>query len=163
MTNLKRNLIIGVVFIVLLCISFAFGRYSKKADVVTQIKTVEVIKEVKIKDTSLDKKNNRQTHTIITENPDGTKITEIWEINKDTIVIHDKEIVEKEIAKKEELINIIKTSNPQWLASGGYGFNFNDKRPVYTLGINRRILGPVFIGLEGNSDKVLSGIITVEF
>jgi hypothetical protein len=163
MSNLKSKLIFVGIIIVLLGISFAVGRYTKKADVVTQIKTVEVIKEVQVKDSSLDKKNNRQTHTIITERPDGTKITEIWEINKDTVVIHDKEIVEKEIAKKEELINIIKTSNPQWLASGGYGFNFDDKRPVYTLGIHRRILGPVFIGLEGSSDKVLSGIITAEF
>lgn len=94
-------------------------------------KTKEIEKEVVKKDVI----------TVVKEvfRPDGTK-------TKETIIT-DKSEFKKETSK--EVINK-KSSYKLGLMVGSEGFNFN--QPVYGINIEKRFLGPVFLGAWGMTE-----------
>src|SRR6185312_5008347 len=82
-----------------------------------------------------------QTNTVV--KPDGSKII--------TEVVTDN-------TRKTEIdkgSTVIKTAAPNWHVVGGFGYNYQ-LQPIYTAAVERRILGPVFVGVQASSEKSAS-------
>ena len=139
MTNLK-TWIISIVAVAAL--AYATGRYLQPAKV--EIKEVEKIVEV-IK---------RDVHTVIREvvRPDGSKEV--------VTVIDDKtrETNKKESSKETIITNI----KPQWRVQGIADLT-HLAAPVYGVGIERRILGPVFAGAFVKANREYGVSVSLEF
>ncbi len=171
----KTNKIIVVV--VAIGLAFAAGRYitPEKIKTVEKTKTVEVevikevIKEVEKKTGQI--KNDRQTKTIITEYPDGRKVTEIFEINKDTTIIE----VEKktDTSRNEDRRSESETSKEvskeyavnKWSVGGLVGFQVKEvfEKPFYGIQIDRKIIGPVHAGVFATDNKQVGLTLRVSF
>lgn len=107
-----------------------------------EFKNVEVTKEVVRND----------IRTIVKEvvRPDGTK-----EIITETT---DKS-VKKETSSSETLI----AAKPQWMFDIGARANISDREIFYDLQVQRRILGPFFLGAKASTDKTVGVSIGMEF
>ena len=158
--------------VALICGAIGFGtaKFITPEKVVTKTETVEVVKEVvkevKVKDDSISQTNNRQTKTIITEFPDGKKITEIYEINQDTIIIVKKEKEESESNQETNINNntstIIQNQKAQWKINGTIGLE-DFTKPIYGITAERRIIGPIFAGAYYKTNPEIGITIGVEF
>lgn len=147
--------------VIILLVVFATGRYCTPEKVITKTETVEVIKEVKVVETVTVQQNKRQTKTVITEYPDGKKVTEIYEVNEDVIFIENNSNSTVDSNTSTNTTTIVKTDKPNWNLYGVAGYQ--DNRFNYGINVNRRILGPVFIGVTGKNNKDLSIGIGIEF
>jgi hypothetical protein len=117
---------------------FVSGREVVKTEtidhVVTQDHIVTVVKEV--------------------DRPDGTK--EITTTKDDNSVKKDTSISQSEDKKA--------VVQPNWMVSGGVGLNFDGTMDrVYQLNVQRRILGPVFVGAYGTTKSEVGLSIGFEF
>jgi hypothetical protein len=130
-------------------VGYGSGRYVQPAKV--EIKTQEVIKEVEVV------KHDTITVTKEIKKPDGT--TEI-----DT-TITDKDVETTTIADVKKTEETITNLKPQWNVRGLVGVSsFNFANPmVYGLNIERRIIGPIFVGAWGTTDKSAGLSIGLEF
>lgn len=154
----KKYLIQGGVILLLLSLAFALGRYTCAEKVVTKTEIVEVVKEVEVeKEVTAEK---MQTKTVIKEFPDGTKITEIFEVKESTIFI-EKE-TEVESVSTENEVNIVENKKPQYKFSAIVDV-VNIESPVYGVGVERRIFGPVFAGAFIKQNKEYGITISMEF
>ncbi len=90
--------------------------------------------------------------TIIKERTksDGTKETET-------------EIIDRTIKEKDKHYTAITTKKKDWFIAGGASINPNDVRPVYNLQVNRRIIGPFYLGASVNTRKDVGLQIGAEF
>jgi len=167
--NLKTSIIVIIIAVI---IGYGFGYFTTPEKVVTKIETVEVVKEVikeiKIKDEKKKESVKRKTKTIIKEYPDGQKITEIYEVTEDTIFIETQEIVDlrKQIEdlKKQNETKIIISQKSQWKFQGLVGTEIRrPTEPIYGLGVERRIIGPIFIGIYGKSNTEAGVSVSLEF
>lgn len=97
-------------------------------------------------------KNNivTQTHEIV--KPDGSK-----EI--DTTIVDTS--TEKKSSKQN--VTIIEDKTKNWSVSLGEDYNFTDKEEIYAFAVNRRILGPFFIGARANTKRELGLQLVFEF
>ncbi len=105
--------------------------------------------QIKIEEKEVIKKDIR---TIIRErtNPDGST-------EKETEIIdHSKEKRDKEF---EQTI----TRKKDWYIAAGTSVNQKDLTPVYNLQVNRRILGPFYLGGQVNTKREVSVQIGFEF
>lgn len=123
-----------VIAAVIFLAGLAVGKYTLKPEV--QIKEVE--KQVIVK--------NENTHVITKKLPDGTVIKERTTIKNDTIATE----------KSSEVVPVQK----QWAAGAGYQFGLV---PVYSLKIDRRIIGPIFVGAEVNTNRDVGVTVKMEF
>lgn len=132
---MNKALTVLVVSIGLLGLGYAVGRYLQPTK-------VEIKKEVIIQ---------KEIHTVIKKvtDPNGT-ITEVT-------VIDDKS---NEASKESTTITAIKS---QWRAQGLVGFGTTKIGPIYGVGIERRILGPISAGLYGNTNNELGVSVSIEF
>jgi hypothetical protein len=166
------------------------GRYAQPAKTITKEKTVTVekervvfqdrivIKEVKVK----DKKQNRHVETITEKKPDGTVITKTvsdtktdTKTNTNTDTTEDKtKTVERVVEKVVEKTKVVEAKKNDWIIHGGVGVSIPTlmgsdqqgipglKGAVIQLGIDRRVVGPFYLGLFGDSQGVaglrLSGV-----
>lgn len=105
--------------------------------------------QIKIEEKEVIKKDVR---TIIRErtNPDGSteKETEIIDKSKEKIT---KEFQSITVKKKD------------WFVAGGATINIDDVKPVYNLQVNRRILGPFYLGASVNTRKDIGVQVGFEF
>lgn len=106
-----------------------------------QFKNVEVTKEVVRND----------IRTIVKEvvRPDGTK-----EIVTET--------TDKSVKKESSTSETIIASKPQWMFDVGARTNI-DREIYYDLQIQRRIVGPFFLGAKASTDKTIGVSIGMEF
>lgn len=65
--------------------------------------------------------------------------------------------------KLESQTTTIATLKPQWLVGGGMGYDIHSLTPSYQIEINRRIIGPVLVGLSGSTDGAVRLNVLVEF
>lgn len=97
--------------------------------------------------------------------------TEIKEVEKIVTVVHrekkpDGTIVEDETRTEDRKTNTDTVASkpaappPNWFVSVQY---LPDSTPGYGVSVNRRILGPVFIGAGVNTRKELQVSLSVEF
>lgn len=130
-------------------LGYAFGRYAQPAK-------VEIKKEVQIKEVEVTKKNV----VVVTheeKRPDGTVVTDTRTVDTST------EASTKNSSSKES--TVITNAKPQWKIGGGAGIKYNEVnlQPVYTLSAERRILGPIFVGAYGRTDKEVGLSVSIEF
>ncbi len=94
--------------------------------------------------------------------------TEIKEVTKTkTRIVHIKNKdgsertetdIEEEAKKKSELVS--KLAAKQWLVSAGAGYSIETKQPAYTVQLQKRWIGPIFLGGKVDfSDKIDSGMV----
>jgi len=162
---------------------YAFGRYEQPAKIVTTEKLVTVvqekivyqdrvvIKEVKVKDKDTDK----HTETTTTKKPDGTVVTttktdthvdEHTDTKKDTTEEKTK-VVEKVVEKTVEKTKLVESKKMDWIVHGGLGVSVpvllgqgtqqgvpGLKGAVIQVGVDRRVVGPFYIGVFGDTQGV---------
>jgi hypothetical protein len=134
---------IKILIVLALCIGSWFaGKQFGPSKVVIQEKIVTVEK----------KQERRNVEKVIIKRPDGTTETKIV----------DRTIVDsaKDTAKSSERTEI-RRSQPDWLVSLQSPFTFEPE----TVGIlvQRRILGPIFVGVSGDLDRNFAALITIAF
>lgn len=83
--------------------------------------------------------------------PDGT-------IEDDTIITDHSTTTDD---KKSSETIIVKQLQPQWLVTGGA--YLNDSTRYYNLLVQKRLLGPVFAGINITTNKDLGLVVSVEF
>jgi len=135
----------AIVALLMTGLGYAFGRYMQPAEI--QIKREEVVKEVEVV------KRDVVTVEKIIKRPDGTVETEKRTEDKST------ETVNKDTKSKEA--SVVVNLKPQWKAQGLVGLSKDGE--VYGAGIERRIIGPVFMGAWGNTAKQVGISLSVEF
>lgn len=128
-------------------LGYATGRYAQPAKVVIQTK--EVVKTVTVV--------QHDTVTVVKEvkHPDGTTETDTTITDKDKDTTSDSDTK----TASETITNL----KPQWKAGVQAGYNFSSFQKVYGAQIDRRILGPLFIGAWGNSDHAGGVSVSIEF
>lgn len=130
--------------ILLLAIGYGAGRYVQPAKVVTKLQTVtnDVVHD--------------HIHTVIqtVTLPSGEK-------KSTTTIDNDK----NETASTNTVSSSVTTySKPQWRAQGLAGLNLKSvSTPVYGIGIERRILGPIFAGAYGKNNGEVGISVSLEF
>ena len=116
--------------------SFASGRFTTPTKIVTEIKTVEVIKVVK--DTEVKKKKR----TVIVVKPDGTKEVVIDE----TTDKQQKETTDKDKKTDSKTEKEKGSDHPTTISLLG-GYSLQSSTPVFGLSLYRPVLGPIGIGI----------------
>lgn len=107
-----------------------------KIERVVEERVVEVVKEVRVRD------SERNTHTVITEKPDGTKVTEIVETEKakeSSTTDRNTDTERKETYKEDR-----RYSRADWIVGGGLTFNVNGDRGAYAT-VSKRLLLNVYV------------------
>lgn len=128
-------------------LGYAGGRYVQPAKVVTQIK--EVVKTVEIV------KHDTTTITKEVKHPDGTTETDTTVVNHDIDMSHSN--------TSNTISKVTENLKPQWKATALAGYNFSSFEKVYGAEIDRRIIGPIFVGAWGNSNHTGGLSVSVEF
>lgn len=136
-------------------VGYAFGRYAQPAKI--QIQTQTVVKEVETV------KHDTVTTTKEIKEPNGA-------IETDTTVV-DKDVDSTQIQSNTKTSETITNVKPQWFATVGMGMGSGSLTdgftPIYNASVNRRILGPIYLGVWGNEQsfsKVQGGVqIGLEF
>lgn len=144
-------------------------KWQTKTETKVEYKDRDVIKYVYLK----AKKKDVVVHVTTTKTPDGTVVTDKTITDKtvtDTSTAaqetHTQEgkqqtTTEQTVEKKRE-IKIV-AGLPDWRVSVKAGFNLFHPNlaefpasGIYGIGVDRRIIGPCYLGLEGISDPKLS-------
>jgi type II secretory pathway pseudopilin PulG len=142
---MKTQIIIGVI---LLVVGYGLGRYVQPAKVVTKTQTVTQVV------TQIQEHVHTVTHTVV--QPNGIK---------DITTVTDNNSTEnKDSDTKSSSSTITTYSKPQWRAQGLAGLNLsNVSTPIYGLGVERRILGPIFVGAYGKTNSEAGLSLSLEF
>ena len=187
---MQKNALIGVIALVVLIGAFAAGRYTAPESVrtVETVKVVEVEKQVvvvqeKVKVEKVYVQNeaqaiHREEHT--TTRPDGTvEVVKTEDINVTKVVTENNtqyvdRIVEKEVVKYEdrivEKVKLVTMKKPDWMIGAMVGYDFKNLDATkfvsglhYGAHAERRILGPVFLGAWGMTNRDLGLSLSMEF
>lgn len=125
--------------ILLLGISFAYGRYSAPKS--TEIK--EITKEVV--------KTEKEYVIRDIKKPDGTTVHEVVEVNK------------TEQSKVESSDTKVTVKKPDYKVSIIPQYSFDTNKITYGGSVEKRISGPIFVGIYADSDKRIGLSVGVEF
>lgn len=129
---MNRNSIIAL--IILTGVAYGIGRYLQPAEVITK----EVVKEVEV-----IKKDVKIVERII-KRPDGT-------------IIEDRTTEDRtstEIKKETDKSTQIVALKPQWHIHGMAGTSVRNFGEInYGFGVERRILGSLFVGVYANTKQ----------
>lgn len=153
----KYKIAIGLV---LLLVAYAFGRYTTPERVVTKVETHEVIKwkERIVK----EKQNDKDIVIVEIKLPDGTIRKETHIIDKGRVVIDKSK--EGSDTKDSSTTTVTTYNKPQWKAAGLLGIaDYSLDNRVYGLEVERRILGPIFLGVWGMTSKEVGLSVGLEF
>ena len=143
----EKNMVIVTVVVILL--SFAAGRYFTPTKV--QIQTKEVIKTVEVEKKNVD----TEKHEI--DRPDGTKeITEITHEKTDTTTKTDDN------KSSTETVTYSKPGYHAYLTVGA-GKLSDLTNPIYGVGVEKRVIGPVFVGGSYNTNREIGLSVGLEF
>lgn len=157
--------------VLLLGIGAAIGRFEGPAKVVTKtetkVVTQTVVKEVEKKSTE----NKKNTVTTITETtkPDGTKTRTIVIRNKDDIkVVDNTKVDEKTNTTSDTKSSTVTTyDRGKWsveaLASVSKPRLTNLGTVSYGLEVDRKIIGPISVGVFGLTDQTYGATLGISF
>lgn len=160
--TVKKLIVSGLIF---LGLGFLVGRYTvpekvvTKTEVKTEVKTVVKWKTKLVKDTQ----KNKQTVIIETRLPDGTVKKETTILDKGTIKIDKSKDTEKQSSesKSETKEKTVQNLNKDWklsaviLADPKFG-SFAENTVVYGVLLERRILGPFYVGGMVTTNRALA-------
>lgn len=138
---MKNNMIkiVGIALLVGAALGGAASWYLfPKIETKTVTETKEVIR------------NNIRTVTLTTERPDGTKETRT-------------ETVDNSIKKETSLHEKVEYKKSKWIVSAGAATELKNLAPIYTLHVQKRIAGPVFVGIQGATDHLVGLTVGLEF
>ena len=161
--TLKKGLLVLGIFL----IGTAVGRFSLPAKIVEKEKIVfqDKIIEKKVEVKDIQKKNNKIYIKIEKTSPDGTKTVETRIIDKDetssnTNTSDDKSQDTTQIsdASKETIY-----ATKDWLLSAAVNYSTSSSTMNYGVIAQRRILGPVYVGVYGFSDGTFGGSCGLSF
>lgn len=110
-----------------------------------ETQTIDVIKEVIRTDV--------HTITRVVEKPDGTK---------ETIIDH----TDKSVENKDEKHSDTKFASKNWQMSGSASLDYTELtrlEPVYGIQVQRRILGPFYLGALADTSKKIGVSVGMEF
>lgn len=161
MSSKTRTKILPIILTLL--VGAAIGYFATPTKVVTKTEIKEIIKEVekKTSDTKKDKKNDKIVIIVETVLPDGTRKKETKIVDKGTITIDASETTEKETDKTTETKTekIVERSHDGLLlyAIGGARLNDWTSGPEFGGGVQKRLLGPFWIGAYG-TNKLSAGV-----
>jgi hypothetical protein len=134
--------------ILLIAIGYGAGRYVQPAKVVTKVQTVTVTNDV-VHDHIVT-----VTHTVV--QPNGEKDT--------TTTTSNESIIDDQTSTKTNSSTVTTYNKPQWKVQGLAGLSLNSlSTPIYGIGVERRILGPVFVGAYGKSNSEAGLSLSLEF
>jgi hypothetical protein len=137
-----------IIVLVLVAVAYAFGRYMQPANI--EIQTREVIKTVEV-----NKVEKRKIKVRIVR-PDGT-VEERW-------VEEDITVTQKENAKEKESSKKVTNQKTQWKVHALAGVTDSKFDQIkYGVQIERRIVGPIFLGAYGMQGGVVGLSIGMEF
>lgn len=128
-------------------LGYAFGRYAQPA-------RVEIKREVEVKEKEVIKHDTVTVEKEI-KHPDGT-------IEKETRT-EDKTVESKKSDTKEKESKVVVSEKPQWKAGALAGYDLNQLKPVYGGEVERRILGPIFVGVWANTQSTVGAKLSIEF
>lgn len=133
--------------VVALLTAYGFGRWSAPEKVKTEIKTIEVVKVVKVKDTSSRKEIHKKT--VVTEKvyPDGTKETTTT-ITEDTEATKTgSETGTSETETESSTVKESTKSSQKVTVSGLYGVSFTGGTPAVGVSLTKPFFGPITPGV----------------
>lgn len=145
--NIQLKYLAAIVIVAMACGAALTRQFAPREVTKTQLVDHDVIKDHVV------------TVTKEIVRPDGSK-----EI--DTTVVDDKK---QDDVKKETITDVkpIPQLKPQWFATVGAGLDASSLRdlsnPVYNLGVNRRILGPIYLGAWANTKSQVGIQLGLEF
>jgi hypothetical protein len=173
MTNIKKYFIYALIVIVLLAVGYAFGRFTTPNKVVTQtvtkIQTQTVVQfkdrivtkvvYVKAKQTALAK--DIVTTTTKKKNGEVTTVThEHEQYDTSTQIAKNTDITKTDVNKVNTTTDtqtistkVIENSKPDWQLHVLGGIDLTHSfNPIFGGEVDRRILGPIFVGAWGLSN-----------
>lgn len=137
----------GLVLVIAAVVGYAFGRYVQPARI--EIRTETVTKEVETKH------NNIVTTEHTVKQPDGTIITDTE--------IKDTSFETKKETQDVKSDTVVQNAKPQWKVNLMSNFQAGPLSYLYGASVERRILGPVFVGAFGNVDQKYGVTVGIEF
>jgi hypothetical protein len=160
--------------LILFLVGAAVGRFSLPAKVVTKTETKTVEKEVVKWKTEIkrDQQNNKDTVTTETHYPDGRVVKETHIVDKGTTVTDNKTDETKTDNKSSDTTTEKTTeySTHDWnFAALGAIKKDSGGNPAlasgfdYGLHVQRRVLGPFYLGGFGLTDKTLGASVGVSW
>ena len=166
----KKQLAVGI--LALFIGGAAVGRFSLPAKVETKIEEKIVVKEVIKWKTQYVKNEQKDKETVIIEThyPDGKIVKETHIVDKGTIVVNKTAEGSKETDKKEETTTekTVEYANRDWSfaalaapkksSEGGVSLTSGVD---YGLHVQRRVLGPFYLGGFGLTDKTFGASLGV--
>lgn len=105
-------------------------------------------KEVEVE--KLVTKTDIRTITRTVERPDGTKETTI-------------ESTDKSVAKQDSKKSVEIRTETNWILGVTATAKLDDLRPSYGVQVQRRIIGPVFVGLSATDKAYFGLVVSLEF
>jgi len=138
--NTRSYVLLGLL---LLVVGVAIGRYVTPERIVTKT----------IIDTKIVTVVQHDTRTVTVTKPDGTT----------TIVSTDKSVDTIKQVEHESQVKVVENNKPQWKVSAQFAPKNVKYEYFYGAQIERRILGPIFIGAFGNLDHTLGLSVGLEF
>jgi hypothetical protein len=83
---------------------------------------------------------------------------------KDGTIVEEKEVVDNSERDRQIEHVVSETKLRDWNVTALYGAPYNAlNERIWGLGVQRRVLGPVFLGVQYNSNKSVLGTISLEF
>jgi len=157
----------GLIIISLVGIGVAAGRFAAPTKTIEKevIKEVEKIveKRIIVKDTS--EKKNKVTVRLVTIHPDGTKTIETRITDKSEIEVTQNENSTKTDDKSldKSIEKVVEYSKDDYYLGLGIKTNLTTGGLAYGLHAQRRILGPIHLGIFGYSDLSLGANAGISF
>lgn len=154
-----------IIVMALMAVSAAAGRFTVPTKVVIETKTVEIIKEVKVKDKDSIKNRHKNTTIVVDTHPDGSSTK--------TTTISDNTSSEKhETATSTKESDITDTAHKQVESDSSRvsisvlaGVNPFSPQSGITYGghISSKVLGPITIGLFGLTSGIIGPTVGITF
>lgn len=129
---------LAIAGVAILLVGASIGRYLSPSKVQEKIVEKEVTK------------TNEHTVTVVVKDPNGKETTTITD-DKNTTIVDDKKT------------DIIISSRPDWHVRAGTGWSFDQGKQTYIIGIDRRIISEVSVGIYGTTAREAGVTLSIGF
>lgn len=150
---------------VILILGLAIGRYSLPARIETKevIKTITV--EKKTDDKVTTKNNDKVLVTTVTKFPDGRIVTETKLVDKSTTTVVDnkKDNIDTKTEDSKESTTIYEVNRYHLGLMAGKDITDLTKAPTFGIELDKKFIGPISLGVYGQTDKTLGLLIGLSF
>ena len=160
----RKWLVGGVAALLALGLAFASGRFSKREQVrvETRVQTVEVERKVEV--AKVTARHVVVTHRVehVVNRPDGTSdVTRTEDTRDQELIAADAAMTAESTKSSDVATSSVTTNRPDWVVGGMVGLSQDGVS--YGAHVQRRILGPVFLGVYGTTRKEAGLSVALEF